>query len=110
MLTPVRRRLQRYLSVLKRLSSPMEASKRLRGAILGGFLSSFSVLGAGMLTRFEVSPLAEQRAGSACVGVAFTPLQARPAWNSWSAVRPVAARLMAGVPSGRTDAPQGLFG
>ena len=43
MLMPVSCRLQRYLSPLNKLSSPIEASKRLRGWMRGGFLSSFSV-------------------------------------------------------------------
>ena len=51
-------RLHVYLSPLKRLSSPMDASKRLRGATRGGLLSLSPVPGAGMLSRLEVSWLA----------------------------------------------------
>ena len=57
----------------------MEASNRLRGAMRGGFLSSSSVLGAGMLIRLEVNCEARQGVGRAVVGVALTPLQAKPA-------------------------------
>lgn len=38
----------------------MDASKRLRGAMRGGFLSSSSVPGAGMLTSFDLKPAASQ--------------------------------------------------
>ena len=48
----------------------------------GGFLSSSSVLGAGMLSRLDVNCEARQDVGRGVVGVAFTPLQAKPASNS----------------------------
>ena len=69
------------------LSSPKERSNRLRGAMREGLWSSFSALGAVRVSSDEVNcetgqiPLA-----MACVGVARMPLQAKPAWASWSAV------------------------
>src|ERR1700733_13810682 len=101
MFTAVRRRLHLYLSPLKRLSSPMEASKRLRGAMRWGFLSLSPVFGAGMLIRLEENSFAGHTEGNAAKAVALTPLQMRPAWNSSSAVRgaPNASTiLMAGWP------------
>src|SRR6266403_2856112 len=90
-----------YLSPLKMLSSPTEASKRFLCAIRGGFLSSFSVPGAGMLSSVEVSCEARQGVGSGILGVAFTPLHASPASNSWSAVNPL--RSIAGCPLSRVE-------
>ena len=72
--------------------------------------------GAGILIKFEVNSEAGQTAGKGAVGVAFTPLQANPAWNSSSAVKgrytlaPVTGLMVggmadtiaiAGVPSGK---------
>ena len=54
-------------SAWKMLFLPTVASKRLRGAMRGGFLSSFSVPGAGMLTSDEVY----------CVGSAGTEAEGR---------------------------------
>src|SRR3984957_10614343 len=104
MFTPVRRKLHLYLSPLKMLSSPMAASKRLRGWMRGGFLSSFSVPGAGTFTRFDVSPEAGHGVGKGVVGVALILSHMRPACNSWSAVRPL--RSIPGCPFGKvTDGP-----
>src|SRR5579863_8674785 len=75
-------------SAWKILSLPTVASKRLRGAIRGGFLSSFSVPGAGMLTSDELYCDGKQELKPE-VGVALTPLQVRPAWACWSKVRPL---------------------
>ena len=49
-----------------------------------------------MLTSFELSSEARQVVGRAWFGVASTPLQVRPAWNSSSAVRLL--RSTAGCP------------
>ena len=76
--TAVSRRLHLYLSPRKMLSSPTEASKRLRGAIRCGFLSLFPVLGAGMLTRVELYSDAGQGVGSGVVGVALTAVAHQP--------------------------------
>ena len=70
------------------VSTPTDASKRLRGAIRGGFLSSSSVLGTGIRTSLEVSASAAQVV-KLVVGVARTPSQASPAWNCSSGVRPL---------------------
>src|SRR5580704_13402825 len=92
---------------------PTETSKRLRGAMRGGFLSSFSVPGAGIETNFEVYPAASQLVNPA-VGVALTPSHVRPASNCWSGVRPL--KSTPGWPFGRVmEAPpftglQRLFG
>ena len=48
----------------------------------GGLWSLFPVPGAGILTSFEVNSDARQVAGKGLPGVAFTPPQASPAWNS----------------------------
>ena len=69
------------------LSSPRVRSKRLRGAMRGGLWSSFSVLGAGRLSSDEVNCDTRQALGSGWPSDGFTPLQAKPAWASWSAVR-----------------------
>src|ERR1700692_2510289 len=99
-------RLHFRLSPLKRLSSPMEAANRLRGAMRGGFLSSSSVLGAGMLIKLEVNCDARQGVGRGAFGVARTPSQAKPASNSWSAVSPL--KSTAGWPF-RVVEPQSVF-
>ena len=65
-LTAVSRRLHLCLSPWKRLSSPIEASKRLRGAMRCGLLSLSPVFGAGILIRLEVNCDARQAAGKRC--------------------------------------------
>src|SRR5580658_4760074 len=75
---------------------PTDTSNRSRGAMRGGFRSLSPVPGAGMLTRLDLYSEARQAAGSGLAGVAFTPLQIRPAWNSSSAVSPL--RSTAGWP------------
>ena len=83
MLTADKRRLHLCLSPLKRLSSPTETSKRLRGAMRGGLWSSFSVPGAGIVTYLDLYSFAGQRrlGTDPIVGVANTPPQESPAWN-----------------------------
>src|SRR4051812_15903079 len=63
-----------YLSVWKRLSKPMPASNMCRGAIRGGFLSSFSVPSAGIITR-SAPRLGSLQLRIGAVGVAYTPPQ-----------------------------------
>ena len=75
----------RRLSPPNSSSSPTEASKRLRGATRGGFLSSSSVPGAGTLIKVEENCEARHGVGRGVVGVALTPLQTKPASNYWSA-------------------------
>src|SRR6058998_1208541 len=58
----------------------------------GGFLSSFSVPGAGMLTRVDPNCPAGHGDGKGVVGVACALPQNKPAWNSWSEVSPLAVR------------------
>src|SRR6202035_382018 len=79
-------RLTLYLSPWNRLSCPMAISKRLRPAMRGGFLSSFSVFGLGTFNK--VDPYCERGHGfgSATVGVARIDPQKSPASNSSSAV------------------------
>src|ERR1700758_1184815 len=85
-LIPVSRKLTLYLSPLKMLSCPMAISNRLRAAMRGGFLSSFSELGAGTCNSLEPNCDTGHGFGKACVGVARSDPQNNPASNSWSAV------------------------
>src|SRR5581483_1506783 len=81
----VRRRLHLYLSPRKRLPSPTARSKRCRGAMRGGFLSSFSVPGAGIETR--VDPYCDDaQLVSGLVNVGNRLPQNRPACICWSAL------------------------
>src|SRR5205807_581669 len=77
----------------------------------GGFLSSFSVPGAGMLTRVDPNCPAGHGDGKGVVGVACALPQNKPAWNSWSGVSPLAVRST-GPPSetGTAPCPAGQFG
>src|SRR5438876_9446686 len=70
----------------------------------GGFLSSFSVPGAGMLTRVDPNCPAGHGDGKGVVGVACALPQNKPAWNSWSGVSPLAVRST-GPPSETGTAP-----
>src|SRR5271156_1118012 len=101
--------LQRYRSPRKTFSCPITASNRLREAMRCGLWSLSPVLGAGILTRLELYCDTGHGVGRGAVGVALTPLQIRPAWNSWSAVRLL--RSTAGCPLSNTEVPRhGLFG
>src|ERR1700722_834629 len=86
MLMAVNCRLTLYLSPRNTLSCPTAISNRLRPAILGGFLSSFSVFGLGTFKRVDPYCDKGHGFGSAVVGVARSEPQKRPASNSWSAV------------------------
>src|SRR5438270_3282919 len=66
----------------------MLASKRLRGAIRAGFLSSFCVPGAGILMRVDPNCAGAQLV-SGVLNVGTTFPQNNPAWSCWSAVNPV---------------------
>src|SRR5208283_3896201 len=88
---------------------PTVTSNRLRGAMRCGLWSLSPVPGAGMLTRLDEYCEARQTAGKGFVGVAVTPLQVSPAWNSWSAVRPL--KMTAGCPPSVVEkGSQGVFG
>src|ERR1039458_10602561 len=81
---------------------PTVTSNRLRGAMRGGFLSSLSVPGAGMLTSVE--PYCEGRHDwKPAVRVAFTPLHVRPAWACWSKVRPLRSTGVVGSAAKGTE-------
>src|ERR1035437_7681219 len=86
-LMAVSRRLTLYLSPLSMLSCPMATSNRFRGAIRGGFLSSFSVFGAGTCNSVDPNCDTGHGFGRACVGVARNDPQNSPASNSSSALR-----------------------
>ena len=75
----------------------------------GGLLSSFSVPGAGMLTSVELYCDGRHGREAGMAGVAFTPLQVRPAWDCWSAVRPLRSTRLAAGQDGRCRI-AGLFG
>src|SRR5579859_522784 len=95
----VTRTLHLCLSPWNRLSSPMERSKRLLGAMRGGFLSSSSVPGAGTFMSDDpyidagqiLAPRAEVNGVPAGFvadgGAGREEPQKRPAWNCWSALR-----------------------
>src|ERR1700722_2009356 len=109
MLTPVKRRLHLQVSPLNRLSSPMDASKRLRCWMRGGLWSLLPVPGAGILTRLDEYCDAGQGVGKGVVGVALIPSQVSPASNSWSAVNPL--RSTAGWPLSVVEvSPQAVLG
>src|SRR5271168_1935962 len=109
MLIAVSRRLHLCASPLNRLSFPTDRSKRLRGWILCGLWSLSPVPGAGIVTRLELYSEARHTAGKGLPGVALTPLQLSPAWNSWSAVSP--PRTTAGCPFSVVDvSAQAVFG
>src|SRR5436309_3846027 len=74
----------------------------------GGFLSSFSVPGAGMITRLDPNCPAGHGDGKGVVGVACALPQNKPAWNSWSEVSPLAVRAT-GPPSETGTAPATIF-
>src|SRR4051812_25477523 len=87
MLMAVSCRLHLYLSPRNKLSSPTETSNRCRAAMRGGFLSSFSVPGAGIEIR--VDPYwagAHVVSGALSVGRTFP--QNNPACNCSSALNP----------------------
>src|ERR1700728_546568 len=91
------------------LSSPMAASNKLRGWMRCGFLSLLHVFGAGIFTRLELYSEAGHGVGSGVVGVALTPSQTSPAWNSSSAVSPL--KSTAGCPFKVVDVPShGVLG
>src|SRR5580704_15946071 len=96
MFTPVTWRLHLKRSPLKRLSSPIEASKRFRCRMREGLRSLSPVPGAGILSSVEPYSDARHGEGNGVVGVALTPPHVRPASNCSSAVRPL--RLTAGCP------------
>src|ERR1700739_4200266 len=86
MLMAVSWRLTLYLSPRNRLSCPTETSNRLRAAIRGGFLSSFSVFGLGTFNRVDPYCDRGQGLGRAPVDVARCETQNRTDSNSCSAV------------------------
>src|SRR5690242_19829126 len=92
-------RLHLYRSPLKRLSSPTDTSNRLRGLIRGGFLSSFSVPGAGMEIKVDPNRVGLQEL-SAAVGIARWDPQNSPAWNCWSALKLVRSTFPVGLLTG----------
>src|ERR1700730_17685168 len=101
-------RLHLYFSPWKRLSSPTETSKRLRGAMRWGLWSESCVPGAGMVTRVDPYCEADQDVGSLVNGVARTLPQNSPAWNSWSAVKPLRSTAFTPSPNGTEPATRPL--
>ena len=78
----------------------MARSNRLREAMRGGLWSSFSVPGAGILTKEEYCEAGHRPVALiGMVGVARTPAQDNPASNCWSGVRPEKSTMLS-VPFG----------
>src|SRR5258708_38594190 len=73
----------------------------------GGLWSSFSVPGAGIFASVDPNCGPGQELGRAANGVACTPLQVIPAWNSWSAVKPLKSTLKLGS-LGTADVANGI--